>query len=296
MRKYERKQVIAAYIFILPAILGLLLFTGLPMAYSLYLSFTDWNVLSTAQWVGWDNYIKIFTNDMFFYNSLKVTSFFTIGNVVLATVCSFGIALLLNMKIRGRPMFRAIFYMPSVVPAIATSMIWIWMFDFDFGLINHMLGWVGIPKQLWINGPDTALFSLIIVSVWASGNTIVIFLAGLQDVPRYQLESVEIDGGNYWHKLTAIIIPMMTPIIFFNVIMGLIHSFTTFTYAFAMTEGGPANSTLFYVYLIYREAFERQHMGYASALAWILFIIISVITILFFHSSRKWVYYEGGKA
>jgi multiple sugar transport system permease protein len=292
----SQQQVWVGYICIAPAILGLFIFTVFPMIYSLYLSFTDWTVLNTPNWIGFANYKNIFTQDLFFYNSLKATAYFSVGSVIASMLYAFGIAMLLNMRIKGRPFFRALFYIPSIIPVLASSMIWIWLYDVDFGLINYMLSWFGIPKQMWIGSPNTSIISLILVYVWGSGNIIVIFLAGLQDVPKHLLEAVEIDGGGFWHKLKSVIIPLMSPIIFFNVIMGLINSFTTFTQVFAMTSGGPSDSTLFYVFLIYREGFMRQNMGYACALAWILFIIISLLTFLIFKSSSRWVHYEGGRS
>jgi len=292
----QRQQTIAGYICILPAILGLLLFTAFPMLYSLYLSFTDWNVLTPAKWIGLDNYVRIFTKDFYFVQSLKVTTMYAVGSVLTSIVYAFAVALILNANIKGRPLFRALFYLPYIVPVLATSMIWIWLFDIDFGLINHMLGWLDIPKQKWINSASSAVWSLILVNLWASGNVIVIFLAGLQDLPKHQLEAVEIDGGNYWHKLTKVMLPLMTPIFFFNIVLGLIGSFTAFTQVFAMTSGGPANATLFYVFYIFREGFENQQMGYACALGWVLFVIVSALTLLIFRTSSKWVHYEGGRA
>jgi multiple sugar transport system permease protein len=295
-KSFHRQRVLVGYICILPAILGIFLFTIGPMLYSLYLSFTDWNILTDAKWVGLANYVNIFTKDLFFYNSLKATAYYSAGAVIASMIYAFIIALFLNQNIRGRSLFRAIFFIPSIIPVLASSIIWTWLYDVDFGVINYLLGWVGIDKQLWIGSPQTSVLSLIILAVWGSGNVIVIFLAGLQDVPKHLLEAVEIDGGNWWHKLRSVTIPLMTPIIFYNVILGLVNSFTTFTQAYTMTKGGPADSTLFYAFFIHREAFEHQSMGYACALAWILFVIISILTYVLFRSSSGWVHYEGGKS
>ncbi|SFL23350.1 carbohydrate ABC transporter membrane protein 1, CUT1 family [Paenibacillus sp. 1_12] len=295
-KSFYRQRVLVGYICILPAILGIFLFTIGPMLYSLYLSFTDWNILTDAKWIGLANYTNIFTQDLFFYNSLKATAYYSLGAVAASMVYAFIIALFLTQNIKGRSLFRAIFFIPSIIPVLASSILWTWLYDVDFGVINHILGWFGIEKQLWIGSPQTSVMSLIILAVWGSGNVIVIFLAGLQDVPQHLHEAVEMDGGNWWHKLRAVTVPLMTPIIFYNVILGLVNSFTTFTQAYTMTKGGPEDSTLFYAFFIHREAFEHQSMGYACALAWILFVIISLLTYLLFKSSSGWVHYEGGKS
>lgn len=294
-RSLKRQQVIVGYLCILPAILGLFIFTLGPLLYSLYLSFTDWTILKPKQWVGLENYRHIFTQDLFFFDSLKATAYYSIGSVAASILFCFVVALFLNQKIRGRAAFRAIFYLPSIIPVLASSIIWLWLYNPDFGIINHLLSFIGIDKLMWVNSPDTSVLSMIIIAVWGSGNVIVIFLAGLQDVPAHLLEAVEIDGGGWWHKLRSVTIPLMSPIIFYNVILGFVNSITAFTQAYAMTQGGPGNSTLFYAFFIYREAFQRQNMGYACALAWVLFIIVAFFTYLLFRSSAGWVHYEGGK-
>lgn len=287
-------QAIYGYMFILPAISGILLFVVGPMIYSLYLSFTDWNVLNKVQWVGLDNYQHIFTKDDLFYKSLQVTFYYAGLTVVATLVISFVVALMLNANIKGRAMFRAIFYLPSILPVIAGSVLWVWMYDSDFGLLNYLLGGLGIPKQPWINGEASAVPSLTITSIWGAGSVILIFLAGLQDVPKHLLEAIEIDGGNAWNKLKSITIPLMSPTIFFNFLMGFVGAFTGFTQSYAMTNGGPNNATLLYVFNIYREGFTNQHMGYACALAWVLFLIMVVLTYLIFRASKNLVHYEGG--
>lgn len=293
-RRFQTAESIFGYIFILPAILGILLFVAGPMIYSLYLSFTDWNILTKAQWTGFDNYHHIFADDTLFYKSLKVTFYYAALTVVGTLLISFIVALMLNAKIKGRALFRVVFYLPSIVPVIAGSVLWMWMYDTDFGLFNYMLGNVGIDKQLWISGESSAVPSLTLASMWGTGNVILIFLAGLQDVPRHLHEAVEIDGGNSWHRLKAVTIPLMSPTIFFNFLMGFVGAFTGFTQSYAMTNGGPNYSTLMYVFNIYREGFQNQQMGYACALAWVLFIIMMALTYLIFKTSKSWVHYEGG--
>ena len=293
IRSLSTSQTLFGYLFIFPAILGILLFVAGPMIYSLYLSFTDWNILSPAQWVGFGNYHRIFAEDELFYKSLQVTFYYAILTIVCTLAISFIVALLLNVNMRGQSLFRVIFYLPSIVPVIAGSVLWVWLYDTDFGLLNYLLGEIGISKQLWINGEGSAIPALTLASMWGTGNVILIFLAGLQDVPKHLHEAVEIDGGNGWHKLKSVTIPLMSPTIFFNFLMGFVGAFTGFTQSYAMTNGGPNYATLMYVFNIYREGFRNQSMGYACALAWVLFIIMVILTYLIFKTSKGWVHYEG---
>ncbi len=258
------------------------------------ISLTDWNVLTAPNWIGIRNYIQLFTTDLYFWNTLKVTLYYVVLNVVCTTVYALIAAMLLNQKIKGRGIFRSIFYLPTIVPVVAASALWLWLYNPDFGLFNLMLRMVGISKQMWLASQATVVPSIVIMSVWAgAGNTIVIFLAALQGVPRELLEAVSIDGGNWWHRFRAVTLPMISPVTFFNVVTGLIASFTIFTQSYVMTGGGPNNASLFYVLLLYREAFERNNLGGAAALSWILIIIVSLLSLLIFRSSRRWVYYEG---
>jgi multiple sugar transport system permease protein len=208
---------------------------------------------------------------------------------------AFIIALLLNQKVKGLSVFRTIYYLPTIVPSIANTMLWLWMFNPDFGLLNSLLESVGLPGSKWIYDESTAIPSLIMMSTWGIGNTVIIFLAGLQSVPTHLYEAAEVDGGNRWHKFFHITIPSMTPTIFFNLVMSLISTFQAFNQAYVMTNGGPNNSTLFYVFYLWRTAFTETKIGYASALAWILFFVIMVLTVLIFSTSKKWVHYEGGE-
>jgi multiple sugar transport system permease protein len=276
-----------------PVILGFLLWQLGPMVASLFISFTDWNVTSTPKWVGADHFRQMFTGDALFVQALRVTSLYTVLSIPLRLVLAFAIAMLLNQPIRNLPLFRTLFYIPSIVPVIASSVLWIWLFNPDFGLLNAILRPLGAPKIQWIYGSDSALPSLILMSLWDVGGMMIIFLAGLQGVPRHLYEAVEVDGGNAWHRLWHITIPMMTPTIFFNLVLGIIDAFQSFTNAYIMTQGGPNNATLFYVLYLYRKAFQQLDMGYASALAWVLFLIIAALGVLVFRSSAWWVYYEG---
>ena len=288
-------EAIAGYLFASPVILGLIIWVIAPMIGVLLISMTDWNVLRAPHWIGIRNYVKLFTTDLFFWNTLKVTVYYVALNVFCTTVYSLVVAMLLNQRIWGRGVFRSIFYLPTIVPVVASSALWLWLFNPDFGLYNVILQAVKIHRSLWIASQTTVVPSIVIMSVWGgAGNTIVIFLAALQGVPRELLEAVEIDGGNWWHRFRAITLPMISPVTFFNVVTGLIASFTIFTQSYVMTGGGPNNASLFYVLLLYREGFQRNNFGGAAALSWVLIIIVSILSLLIFRTSRRWVYYEGG--
>lgn len=291
----ERKNLIAGLIFASPVILGFLIFVVGPMIASGYFSLTDYSIASTPKWVGLNNYKSLLTNqDPFFYKSLIVTTIFVIFSVPLQIIFSLLSAMLLNRDVKFKGVFRTIFYLPTIVPAVASSMIWIWLMDPDLGLFNSILNTLGLPTSKWIFDEKTVLPSLIIMSLWTTGSTVIIFLAGLQGVPKQLYEAVDIDGGNSFHKFFNVTLPMITPTLFFNLVMGFINGFQTFTQAYIMTSGGPNNSSLFYAFYLYKEAFTNFRMGNACALAWILFVIISIFTVILFKTS-KWVYYEGGK-
>jgi multiple sugar transport system permease protein len=275
-------------------ILGLLIWVIGPMIGVLLISLTDWNVLAAPNWVGIRNYVRLFTADLYFWNTLKVTVYYVLLNVVCTTLYSLIVAMLLNQNIRGRGIYRSLFYLPTIVPVVASSALWLWLFNPEFGVLNMILQAAGLPRSLWIASQGTVVPSIVIMSVWSgAGNTIVIFLAALQGVPRELLEAVEIDGGNWWHRFRAITLPMISPVTFFNVVTGLIASFTIFTQSYVMTNGGPNNASLFYVLLLYREGFQRNNIGGAAALSWVLIIIVSILSLLIFSTSRRWVYYEG---
>ncbi|MDY8025710.1 sugar ABC transporter permease [Paenibacillus polymyxa] len=282
-------------LFALPAILGLMIFTIGPIAASFVFSLTDWTIGGQMTFIGLDNYRTILTEDTTFSQSMFVTTYYALGSVPLGLAAAFIIALLLNQKVKGLSVFRTIYYLPTIVPSIANTMLWLWMFNPDFGLLNSLLEGVGLPGSKWIYDESTAIPSLIMMSTWGIGNTVIIFLAGLQSVPTHLYEAAEVDGGNRWHKFFHITIPSMTPTIFFNLVMSLISTFQAFNQAYVMTNGGPNNSTLFYVFYLWRTAFTETKIGYASALAWILFFVIMVLTVLIFSTSKKWVHYEGGE-
>lgn len=292
MSPMRRKAAIAGYLFYMPAILGAVFLTFGQMAASLGISFTNWNVVSRLEFVGLSNYAKLLSDDPFFGKSIWVTLEYTFGSVLLGNVTALLLAMLLNIpNVRGRVFFRTVFYLPSIVPAVASSLVWTWMFNPDFGLLNLVLHGLGLGKSMWIYAESTAIPSLVMMSAWNCGSMMVIYLAGLSGVPSEMLEAVEIDGGGARAKFLHCTLPMLSPVIFYNTLMGFIAGFMSFTNTYIMTKGGPNNATLFTNYLIYREAFQENKMGYASALAWIVFVVLAMISVALFTSSRKWVYY-----
>ena len=281
------------YMFILPWLIGLFAFTLIPMAFSLVLSFCKWDIvtgLSTIEFIGIDNFVKIFA-DKKFYKALEVTFKFCLISIPFYQISSLLIAMLLNMRVKFMRTFRLIFFLPSIIPTIASSMIWAQILGRD-GLINQALRIFGIQGPAWLNTPQTALYGLILMGVWGIGNTMIIYLSGLQGVGEELYEASAIDGANAFQRFFKITLPMISPTIFFNVVMAVISSFQYFTQAFVMTEGGPLNSTLFYNLYLYTKAYKELQMGYAAALAWIMFVIILFFTLLVIRSSSFWVYYQ----
>ncbi|WP_202867592.1 carbohydrate ABC transporter permease [Kribbella pittospori] len=278
----------------LPAIIGFVAFTFLPMIASAVISLTDWTIGAAPKFVGFANYKRMFTADDSFFKSLWATLYYTLGAVPLLLIVAFAVALLLNQPVRGQGVFRVIYYLPAIVPIVANSMLWIWLFNPDFGLLNTLTEKAGLPRSQWIFDESTAIPSLILMSVWGFGNVAVIFLAGLQGVPRQLYEAIAVDGGGAWRKFRHITLPMMTPTIFYSLVTSVIGALQVFVQAAVMTEGGPNDSTLFYIYYLYRTAFTNNEMGYASALAWVLFLVIMAITVVLFRNSSRWVYYEAG--
>jgi multiple sugar transport system permease protein len=290
----KRENKIYGIAFAMPAILGLIIFTIGPMIASLVLSFTDYRSVNAFHFIGMKNYTRLFNGeDVFFYKSLGVTFYYAILSVPLSLISAFLTALLLNNdKIKGKAIFRTIYYLPCIVPSIALCMIWMWLLNPDLGLVNNILSFLHLPTSKFIFSETAVIPSLVVMSLWTTGSTMVIFLAGLQSVPKSLYEAVVVDGGNVFHKFWYITVPMMTPVIFYNLIMGCIGAFQTFNSAFVMTQGGPNNASLFYSYYIWRQAFQFGEMGQACAISWILFLILAVISIGLFKSAKSWVYYE----
>jgi multiple sugar transport system permease protein len=294
MGSLARREATAFYLCISPWLLGLVLFVLGPMLASLAFSLTRWDLLSPPRFIGLRNYERLLTGDPLFWQALKVTAVYTLFYVPIDLLGGLGLALLVNQKVRGISVFRTVFYLPSVLAGVAYVVLWMWIFNPQAGLINTLLRYVGIQGPRWLASPDWALPALLIMSLWGIGRSMVLFLAGLQDIPEQLYEAAEIDGANRWQGFWRITLPLLTPVIFFNLVLSIISTFQTFTSAFVATDGGPLDSTLFYVLYLYRQAFQFFNMGYASALAWVLFAIILVLTLLVVRSSDRWVYYEGG--
>ncbi len=290
--RMARREALEGLLFAGPLLLGLLIFTLFPVLDSLYISFTKYNIFTPPEFIGLQNYRNL-VNDSLFWQSLRITTIYSVISVPLQLVAGFAVALLMNQKVRGITIFRTIYYLPSVVSGVAVSLLWVWIFNPDYGLANVMLRAAYLPTQKWLTDPRTALGSFIFMSLWGIGGGMIIYLAGLQGVPQHLYESASMDGANIYQKFRHVTLPMMTPVIFYNLVMGIIGSFQVFTQAFVMTSGGPANATLFYVLYLFRQAFNYFRMGYASAMAWVLFAIILALTLLVLKSSSAWVYYEG---
>ena len=289
-----RREALTFYLLISPWLLGLLLFVLGPMIASLFISLTRWDLLSPARFIGLQNYQKMLTRDPLFWQSLKVTAIYTVVYVPLELAGGLVLALLMNQKLRFRGVFRTIYYLPSVLPGVAFVVLWMWILNPDVGLINTLLSYVGIDGPRWLADPQWALPALLMMSLWGLGRSMVIYLASLQGIPQHLYEAAAIDGANTWQAFWKITLPMLTPTVFFNLVLSVISTFQTFTSAFVATDGGPLDSTLFYVLYLFRQAFQFFNMGYASALAWVLFLIILVLTLLIVRSADRWVYYEGG--
>jgi multiple sugar transport system permease protein len=292
MGKLARKEEREFYLFISPWIIGFILFGAGPIIASAVISLMDWSLLSAPTWAGIGNYRRLF-GDPLFLTALKNTIIYAVGSVFLGVVVAFLLALLLNQKVWGMALFRTIFYLPSVVSGIAVALLWVNIFHPDFGLINYALSWFGIQGPGWLTSPQWAMPALIIMSIWGAGGGMVIYLAGLQSIPEHLYEAASLDGAGPWLKFRHITVPMMSPVIFFNLIVGFITSLQAFVLIFVMTNGGPANATLVYGLYLYRSAFENFEMGYASSMAWVLFVVIIIITAIQFRLAERWVYYEG---
>ena len=297
MTQKEKTQLKWGYFFIAPVIIGLLCFNFGPMLFSMWISFTRWDVITPQQYIGVENYINLFRDKMV-TKALQVTIYYSLLSVPLVTCIPLLIAMLLNTKVKGLSVFRTIFYIPSIVPVVASSAIWMYIYNPMYGLLNSIIKAFGGRTHNFIFSPQfcpqEVIPSLAVMAVWAAGNTVVIYLAGLQGVSRQLYEAAEIDGAGAFARFRNITIPMMTPIIFYNFVMAIIGSMQTFTQSYIMTEGGPSNASLFYSLLVYRTAFKQSQMGYSAAMSWILFIIIAALTAVVFKTSDKWVIYENG--
>src|SRR6478609_8104669 len=282
------------YLFLLPWFIGFFGLTIAPILSSLYLSFTNFDMLTTPQWVGMDNYVRMFTHDPKFSQSMRVTLLFVAFSVPLKLSFALGVALLLNRGMKGLPIYRAVFYLPSLLGAsVAIAVLWRTLFSGD-GIVNKGLAVFGIVGPAWISNPRFSLWTLIALAVWQFGSPMIIFLAGLRQIPQDLYEAASLDGANKWRMFWKITLPLLTPVIFFNAVVQTIDAFKAFTPAFIISggSGGPINSTLFYTLYLYQEAFGNFRMGYASALAWILVLIIAIFTAFSSLTSRYWVHYD----
>ena len=295
------KEQRAAYIFLIPAFLGLSLITYLPLLAAFLVGFTDLKVGHLVRgelpnFVGLENYIKIFTDPSIdFFNSILVTVYFALFAVVSSVIYSLFIAILLNRKMPGRTLFRALFYVPYILPSVATIISWSFLFRYENGVINYILVNVfGLQRVHFLSSAETVIPSLVLVAVWACGNLIVIFLAGLQNVPRTYIEAAEVDGANFWHRFWRITIPCMTPIIFFNMLMSLVVNLQIVVPALAVTRGGPGSSSMFMIYLMYHFGPRSGQYALASAIAFVFFLIAAILAAVLFITSKSWIFYEGG--
>jgi multiple sugar transport system permease protein len=291
----EVKKSLWGHLFVLPWILGLIIFWIGPIIASFYYSFTKYDVLTPPQWVGLDNYVKAFTDDRQFWPSLQRTLEYSLVVVPIGLVGSLALAVLLNRGVKGTTAYRTLFFIPGLTPSVALALLWTWILHPTLGPLNTALGWFGIEGPGWLTSKDWAMPALIMMSLWASmgGNRMLIFLAALQGVPQSLLEAAEIDGAGGWAKFRNVTLPMISPTILFNLVLGVIGALKVFTTAFVTTKGGPAYATWFYALHIYQNAFAYFQLGYGSALAWVFVVVLLFFTYLQMSLSRRWVYYAG---
>ena len=292
MGSLSRRRTLEFYLFTSPWIAGFVLFMMGPILASLFLGFTDYDGFQPPQWVGASNFLRLF-KDPLFWRSLSVSATYALLSVPLNLGLGLVIALLMNQPLRGISVFRTVYYMPAVISGVAASMLWMWVFHPDFGILNTGLRFFGIKGPSWIWDPHWALPSIVIMSIWGVGGSMLVNLGGLQGIPTALYEAAEIDGASGWHRFVKITLPMLSPVIFYNLVTGIIGALQIFTQGYVMTGGGPNNATLFYVLYLYRNGFEWFRLGIASAMAWLFFLILIGLTLIVFRSSPLWVYYEG---
>ena len=302
MTRGQKRELRLGLFFISPYIIGFLCFTFFPLLASFYFSFTDYDIFSPPSWVGVDNFVKL-AKDYLFWISLRNTAFYTVFSVPLGMTVAFALAHLLNRQLALRPVLRTIFFLPSIVPLVAASVLWVWVFNSQYGFLNwalqpvcnllNLLPGVRTAPPNWLQSPTWAKPAMVIMSVWGVGGTMVLYLAALQEVPKELYEVADLDGASTWHKIRHVTMPMISPVLFFTLVMGLISALQVFTQAYIMTKGGPGSATLFYCLYLFQNAFEFFRLGYASAMAWILFAIIVTITAIVFKLTGRFIYYEG---
>lgn len=285
---------VAGVICSMPFIIGFLTFMIVPMGISLYYSFCDYDILSAPRWCGLDNYINMFTNDSRFWKAIGVTFYFALVSVPLRLVFALIVAMILVKKSRGSALYRAVYYLPSIIGgSVAVSILWKRMFAVD-GVVNKLLGVIGLPSDFaWLGSTNTAIWTLIILAVWQFGSSMLIFLSAIKQIPQGLYEAAEVDGANKIYSFFKITLPLFTPTIFFNLVMQMINGFLAFTQCFIITQGKPMDSTLFYVVYTYMQSFTFYNAGYGAAMAWVMLLIIGLITLVLFATKKFWVYEEG---
>ncbi len=291
-RARARARNLAGYAFIAPWLIGFFGLTLLPMIASLYLAFTDYDILTAPRWVGLENFYRMFTQDRRYLQSVTVTLFYVAVAVPLRLAFALALAMLLNTQRRGIAVYRAAFYAPSIVAgSVAVALMWRQVFGTE-GVVNALLSFLGVPRVSWLGHPDFAIWTLIVLAIWQFGSPMLIFLAGLRQIPAELYEAAAIDGAGPWSRFFRITLPLLSPVTFFNLVMQTITGFMVFTQAFIVTGGGPMDTTLFYALYLYRRAFESFQMGYASAMAWVLLVAVALCTAFLFKTSGRWVFYE----
>jgi multiple sugar transport system permease protein len=289
----EMRRNLEGWAFASPWIVGFILFTAGPMLASAVMALMKWDLLTSPTFVGLENFRRAAWGDPLVWQSIRITTLYAVVSVPLNIVLGLGLALMLNSGIRGLRFYRTAYFLPSVLSGVAVALLWRWVFENQFGLANTMLSYVGLRGPNWLGDGTWALPSLILMNIWAIGGGMIIYLAGLQGIPTELYEAAEVDGANWWRRLWTITLPLVTPALFFQLVIGVIQALQVFTQPYVMTGGGPYNSTLFFVLYLYQNAFQFFQMGYASALAWILFFYILVLTLVIFRSGDFWVHYEG---
>jgi len=295
MSSSRRREAIEGILYVSPWIVGFVVFVAGPLFASVYLSFNKFNILRPPKFIGLQNYVTAFTIDELFLPSIGRTFYFALLSVPLGVVGSLLVAMLLNQELKATTLWRTMFFLPTLTPLVAAALLWRWMLNPEVGLINYLLAQIGIQGPKWLASTDWAIPSLVLMGLWASvgGSRMIVFLAGLQGVPQEMYEAAEIDGAGTWAKFRHVTLPMITPVVFFNLVLGIIFALRTFEAAFVSTAGGPARATWFISLHIYQNAFVSFDMGYASALAWLLFSILFVLTFVQFRLSGRWVFYSG---
>ena len=297
IKSLRRREELAGYLFIAPWVIGFLFLMLGPLLFSLYTSFTNYNITSQMEFVGFENYKRMFTFDELFWTSLWNTLYYVIFSVPVTTAGAILLAVLLNQRVPGMKWYRTLFYLPAVLSGVAVYLLWMQLLSPSTGLVNTVLSWFGIDGPAWLYSPEWTKPALILMKLWSVGGGMLLYLASLQGVPKTMYEAAEIDGAGTFQKFFKITIPMITPVIFFDIVTSLIGGFQIFQEAYVMTEngdGGPVNSLLFYNLHMWNNAFEMFNMGYASSMAWVLFVIVMVLTVINLKIGKKWVYYEGG--